>query len=336
MGGSGKGRIFQHSWKPSAVVTKVIAFPGDYEIAVADEDGGSGESIKYNYGFGYQHWSNLSKMIGNCTAGLVHSTLYGRNEIVPGHYQCAGCEALRQGANIQNRKRYLLNLVLLGYWHEVEEVGKSGGKFRTWKKCKGKDACKLCANRVPRQFGRRVYWSPGPGHFRGLFNEVEVRLGGHCALCGGELRPVKFICPACRKVIAKHRELEDHEALVYKDPGVDCPKCSYSGPMVEGCKCKGCSDPAPYPLSLWGNIIHLFKSGEDLESTIGIKDFSVPSDKLLARIKDLTVPFDIEEVFDKKSIKEQVAHYKLSVNPYDAVEGSDRSAHSSWDDEDDE
>lgn len=265
-----------------------------------------------------------------CSAGLALVTGYGgRQDIGAGFGECALCKAIRQGdTSVDKRKTHLINLVLLGYWHETQEAGKNGGTYATWKKCKG-ERCKLCEKNLPRQFGRRVYWTPGSGHYEGFFDEADIRMGGTCSSCGGNLRPLGFVCPGCARIVVKYRDLDEEEVLAYKRAGVDCPKCNYSGPMAETFKCSGCDDPVPLPLKVWNNIIHIFKAGEKMKSTIGIKEFSIPSAKLMERIKEHMVPFTIAEVFPQRSIADQIERAKLSLSS-----GSDRSAHSSWDDED--
>lgn len=342
----GGGGGFDDQFKPPSAEeepARVVMYRPDepYKMKL-EREGKKDQIIERDYGILHTHFNATAKRSCRCTAGLKREDVEdGDWIIVEGTGTCAPCYEIDSGAEYINiRKVHLFNILLLGWYHEVEVEKESKSRkakngtitVKEMKKCRGK-RCRYCKKGIDRVYGRRMYWELGPMHTEQLVNlEVNV-LGRNCA-CGGKIKPRAFLCSECEEAV---RDLESDpleekgELKSLREDEHECPHCGHEGMLVEYSQCDSCSKPRP--LTLWNSVMEIYMSGTGKQSVLQISDCEPISVKLAAKIKDQMKPFDWNKLWSYKVLDpdEQAARLNIT-NPFKKG-GKDTKGGDDWDDD---
>lgn len=332
----GGGGFYSEKWAPphrngedNPDAEPIALLEGKYNIKAETEDG---DEIEFQYPFWvcYDHY-NASRGVKRrscvCSAGLV-ATLddAGRPLFETGDKECIPCYYIDEkgGGEYINRGRKVIFTGVVLKWFHVKKVENK----TIFEACAGK-RCKLCAEGVKKQFGRRVFWSMGP-LWAEYIMQKHATLQKSCG-CGGVLSYLGFSCPECTATIRDYEDETPDEAEVerLRDAPVKCPKCKERVMATPELECEECDEPTP--VDLWSVVLKPLRIGDkytpDLESWRPMK----PKEKeAVANYK----PIDFEKFMSPSTLKQQSEWYGLK-NPFDGSDIDDDEGEEGADEWDD-
>ncbi len=202
-----------------------------------------------------------------------------RCNIDAGQEDCLACKRKAEGdRRITEKPTFSFNALHLALHEKVplvregkvvkyEEGDKRGQPILTWELVEKPrrrqeildDADRLVEKGEVALF-RKKYIEVGAGH-RDELSAIDERASHFCK-CGGELKPVRFICEQCEEILADVHDddMAPKEVLSFASSREKCKSCGHIGLPSPENVCNTCDDPAP--LSAFDVVASVRKEGE--------------------------------------------------------------------------
>jgi hypothetical protein len=332
---------------PKAASTYILLTRGSYPNPDDLDEKGEMREAHYHTGLFHAARSGNSFFSNRCAIDAAIAAGGTQDDV-----ECLGCYEQDRGNSSLGKKAktaYSFNLIHLGLYEQVQEVGQDGRKrfydrdygenikrgdpVMTWTEVLKPKARTNILNNIEKLLAdgsvrmmTKKYLEVGSG-FRDQLASIEDETSKMC-MCGGHLTPIVFVCEKCEEVLAyvegdpddkKDEGMSEQEVAEFSSERQRCHECGHQGfPMIEPV-CDNCSDPQA--LTPFDVVVSIRKRGEGTNTTlifdeiIPLTEFELPNGESLLEWGD-----DDEPVLDEDGnweFTEDFSIKKLATNQFD-------------------
>lgn len=285
---------------------------------------------------------------------------------------CAGCSAMDRGdKSVGVKDVYAFSILHMHPYHshplldrntrQIVMKNDNSGPVIVYSECEGR-TCNFCrvsrneqpiiqqgeqwpgfqANQIGTTFGRRRYLEFGKSHLSNLDGfENSISSICHNPQCGNQLSCDGFACPTCNTLVIDmstdpRSDKDINEAVIRPYP---CLRCQRNVLLREVVSCEFCEAAGRQfqQLSLFDNVLFLFRQGEGTKSTVMMQR-NQPIDQfgqqltqmgwlrdgktIRQLIEEIGKPYDFAELFKPRSLEDQAKRLSLQVPQQQSAYGA--------------